>query len=86
MHCENNTQLPWGCLQDAAIFRKEISTVIIVNSEDSVNKSVSNATYNELWKFLRNYELVSPVCDLPQCLNGKPLSLGAEKIFALHSY
>ena len=65
MHCENNIQLPWGCLQDAAIIRNEISTIIIINSEDSVNKSVCNATFNELWKFLRNYELVSPVT----CLN-----------------
>ena len=48
MYYENNTQLPWGCLQDAAIIRKEIYTVIIINSEDSVNKSVCNATYNEL--------------------------------------
>ena len=48
MHYENDTQLPWRCLQDAAIIRKEIYTVIIINSEDSVNKSVCNATYNEL--------------------------------------
>ena len=65
MHCENNIQLPWGCLQDVAIIRNEISTIIIINSEDSVNKSVCNATFNELWKFLSNYELVSPVT----CLN-----------------
>ena len=56
MYYENNTQLPRGCLQDAAIIRKEIYTVIIINSEDSVNKSVCNATYNELYKFLSNYE------------------------------
>ena len=48
MYYENNTQLPWGCPQDAAIIRKEIYTVIIINSEDSVNKSFCNATYNEL--------------------------------------
>ena len=86
MHYENDTQLPWGCLQDAAIIRKEIYTVIIINSEDSVNKSVRNATYSELQKFLRNYELVSPVFDLSQCLNGRSLSLGAKKIYILLAF
>ena len=81
MNCENNTQLSWGCLQDAAMIRKEISTVIIINSEDSVNKSVCNATFLkwalEIFKELR----IGKSRDLSQCLNAKPLSLNANNLY-----